>query len=412
MQDSAWKEPTPIQMQAIPCMLAGRDVLAAAPTGSGKTAAFVLPALACLNGTEKGGARALILAPTRSLATQIHRDVVRLSRGTQLKACLLKKAAARSAAGDKTSFANIDIMVSTPMRLVSVLRAGAVSLATVKMVVLDEADKLFDVGRSDKPEDTAFITQLDEILAGCTNDKLQRALFSATLGPAVHDLASSILRNPVQITVGTANAGAPSIDQKLIFVGKEEGKLLAIRQLVQQGLKPPVLVFLQDKDRAKELFHELVYDGINVDVIHSDRTQQQRDTIIENFRHGDIWVLICTDLMSRGIDFLGVNMVINYDLPQSAISYIHRIGRTGRAGRRGTAITMFTEEDMSKLRSIANVVNLSGCDVPDWMLSVKKLCTRDKKQLLLRAPNRSGISTVSGFDKKMARNRASSRHTP
>lgn len=144
---------------------------------------------------------------------------------------------------------------------------------------------------------------------------------------------------------------------------REEGKLLAMRQLIAEGLRPPVLVFLQSKDRAKELFHELVYDGINVDVIHAERTQEQRDAVIRKFRAGEIWVLICTDLMARGIDFKGVNMVINYDLPQSAVSYIHRIGRTGRAGRRGLSVTFFTEADMDSLRSVANVMRLSGCEV-------------------------------------------------
>jgi ATP-dependent RNA helicase DDX52/ROK1 len=136
-----------------------------------------------------------------------------------------------------------------------------------------------------------------------------------------------------------------------------------MRQLIAEGLRPPVLVFLQSKDRAKELFHELVYDGINVDVIHAERTQEQRDAVIRKFRSGEIWVLICTDLMARGIDFKGVNMVINYDLPQSAVSYIHRIGRTGRAGRRGLSVTFFTEADMDSLRSVANVMRLSGCEV-------------------------------------------------
>jgi len=136
-----------------------------------------------------------------------------------------------------------------------------------------------------------------------------------------------------------------------------------MRQLISEGLSPPVLVFLQSKDRAKQLFHELVYDGINVDVIHAERTQEQRNDIIKRFRTGDIWVLICTDLMARGIDFKCVNMVINYDFPQTAVSYIHRIGRTGRAGRQGRAVTFFTEADMEQLRAIANVMKLSGCEV-------------------------------------------------
>jgi len=189
----------------------------------------------------------------------------------------------------------------------------------------------------------------------------------------VHELASSILIDPVQVTVGTANAGATTIEQRLVFVGREEGKLLAVRQLVQAGLKPPVLIFLQNKDRAKDLFRELVFDGINVDIIHSDRTQQQREEAIKRFRVGDAWVLICTDLLARGVDFKGVQMVINYDLPQSAVSYIHRIGRTGRAGKSGIAVTFFTEADIPNMRSIVNVMKLSGSDVPEWLLHVKQV---------------------------------------
>jgi ATP-dependent RNA helicase DDX52/ROK1 len=223
------------------------------------------------------------------------------------------------------------------------------------------------------PSRTSFLTQIDEILAACTASGIQRCLFSATLSQIVLDLAATFLQEPVHITIGTTNAGASTIDQKLVFVGREEGKLLGIRQLIQEGLRPPVLVFVQSKERAKALLKELIYDGINVDSIHSDRTPQQREKVIEGFRRGDVWVLICTDLMARGVDFKGVQMVVNYDLPQTAVAYIHRIGRTGRAGHTGKAVTFFTEADVPRLRSIANVMKLSGCDVPEWMLSIKQV---------------------------------------
>ena len=232
-----------------------------------------------------------------------------------------------------------------------------------------------------------------------------RALFSATLGPFVLELASGFLRDAVHVTVGKENTGASSIDQKLTFCGSEEGKLLAMRQLIQQGLRPPVLLFVQSVDRAKALFRELVFDGINVEAIHADKTQAQREDIIRQFRIGDIWVLICTDLMARGVDFKGVQMVINYDLPQSAVSYIHRIGRTGRAGKKGTAVTFFTEDDLPRLRSIANVVRQSGCAVPDWMLSIKQLTTKEKRRLKYHAPERgSRVSRAAPtrFDEKQA----------
>ncbi|KAH9051767.1 hypothetical protein Ae201684P_020222 [Aphanomyces euteiches] len=169
-----------------------------------------------------------------------------------------------------------------------------------------------------------------------------------------------------------------------MFVGKEEGKLVAMKQLIQEGLKLPVLLFVQNKDRAKELYNELVYDEINVGAIHADRTKEQRDKVIKDFR---------------------VNMVINYDFPQSAVSYIHRIGRTGRNSRQGEAVTFFTENDMVHLRTIANVMKLSGCEVPEWMLNLKKASIRQRKQLLKAPPQRHRIETVSGYDLQKANKR-------
>jgi ATP-dependent RNA helicase DDX52/ROK1 len=246
-----------------------------------------------------------------------------------------------------------------------------------------------------------------------------------------------------------------------VYCGNEEGKLVAIRTLLQTSCRPPVLVFVQSKERAQELycpsvrrfvfcvndhrlrFQELLYEGVNVDVIHADRPQGKRDEVVRNFRQGITWVLICTDLMGRGIDFKGVNLVINYDFPQSVISYIHRIGRTGRAGKKGAAITYFTQvlssqcvqthcsqlmrvqEDKPMLRSIANVIKESGCEVcsfphfkvycvcidfqlefcaqtllnllqvPSWMLELKKISSRDKRQLKSIPIKRHRIDTRS-----------------
>lgn len=259
------------------------------------------------------------------------------------------------ASQSKTTLAKFDILISTPMRLVSLIRSNTIDLSNIEVIVLDEVDKLFEIdsgsrissNEEDNPSDipsnegdgnkkslgiekkSSFLTQVDEIFDTCPRSA-QLGLFSATIGPSVQELADMLLKsNYIKIIIGVANTGASTITQRLTFVGREDGKLLAIRQLIQNGIKPPVLIFLQSKERAKELFRELVYDGVNVDVIHSERTPQQREEIIKRFRLGEIWILICTDLMARGVDFKGVNMVINYDLPQSAVSYIHRIGRTG-----------------------------------------------------------------------------------
>jgi len=386
--------PTPVQMQAIPVMLESREVLSCAPTGSGKTVAFLLPLIHHLKEPRKGGYRAVVVVPTRELALQINRECVRLCEKTGLRSHCLGKVKG----GDETpkvSSPKFDILITPPNRLVYLLQHDPplVSLDKVKWLVVDEADKLFEAGVS------GFREQLSTIYRSCSGAEVRRAMFSATLGPEVENWARLNLDNMVKVRVGAANSATDTVDQQLLYCGSEHGKLVAFRDLVRQGIQPPVLVFVQTKERAQELFKELLYDDIYVDVIHADRSQQQRENTVRAFRSGGIWVLICTELMGRGIDFKGVNLVINYDFPPSAVSYIHRIGRTGRAGRSGRAVTFFTEEDRTILRTIAQVMRNSGCEVPEYMLHMKKP-TRDKrKDLEKRAPKREGIATESQYDK-------------
>jgi ATP-dependent RNA helicase DDX52/ROK1 len=397
IESSQWKEPTPIQMQALPVLAMGRDLLATAPTGSGKTAAFVLPTLLRLEKSEakllRNGPRALLLAPTRELASQICGEVQRLAAGRAFKVAVVSKALAATKDGaGQGVFSGYDLLVATPMRLLQALREGKVDLRRVRAVILDEADKLFELGREGKKNtageslepDKSFLGQVDEILAACTYPEVQRALFSATLPPLIHDLASSVLRDPVSVSVGLASnrsnythaAAVPeSVTQELVFVGREEGKLLALRQLLKQGVLPPILVFLESKERARELYHELCYDHLRVDVMHAGRSSEQRAALLEKVRAGAVWVLLCTDLCARGLDLRAVNVVVNYDLPPSCVTYVHRVGRTGRAGRAGRAVTFWTERDMEEggsLRAIANVIKLSGGQVPAWMAGLKK----------------------------------------
>jgi ATP-dependent RNA helicase DDX52/ROK1 len=183
--------------------------------------------------------------------------------------------------------------------------------------------------------------------------------------------------DPVRVTVGTLNGATKTIKQKLVYVGQEEGKLMAIRQMLAKGVEPPVIIFTETIDRAQELFRELVQHGINADIIHSSRSQTDRERVITQFRNGRIWFLITTELLARGLDFPAVSCVINYDFPLSTASYIHRIGRTGRAGKRGKAITFFTREDADALRIVANVMRQSGCEVPEWMLQLDRKKTKD-----------------------------------
>jgi ATP-dependent RNA helicase DDX52/ROK1 len=499
-----WKEPTPIQMQSIPTLLERRDLIGCSATGSGKSGAFIVPAI-FLSGapydiyynvtaehkgegkkkknkkkqkknlvsnldeshSSQGEIRALLLAPSRELAVQLHREVERLGTGKPggLSSLLLSKSnAAHVIAGTAGGKGGIDVLVSTPLRLVDAIDKG-LRLDSMRLVVLDEADRLLDAadGKTDKKhkklqkndddssessgdeddgealgqssgshQTQTFLAQMDRILSSVPASAV-RALFSATVTPTVKSLAENILRNPVDLKIaaaGSSGGANTDIDQELMFVGREEGKLLAMRQLKERGLlKPPVIVFVQSQERAQALFGELLYDGMHVDVIHAGRSRTARDNAVMKFRKGDTWIvsvisiyrrisglwlvfpmpfhshatftinsqLICTDLVARGVDFRAVNMVINYDLPTSGITYVHRIGRTGRAGRKGKAITLFTEADFDNLRTIANVMKQSGCKVEDWMLQLKKTKNTNKKS---HPPRRGNIDTTPRYDKK------------
>lgn len=455
-----WKEPTAIQMQSIPALMAKRDLIGAAPTGSGKSGSFIIPALflssapydvyydsatppsspkkkkknknakQAAKSSREGEIRALVLAPSRELAAQLHREVERLGTGKPggLSALLLNKSnAAHVIAGTAGGKSGLDVMVSTPLRLVDAIEKG-LRLDSVRIVILDEADRLLDAAdgkqgnrgggkSSDGEEDgkeaqqeeaqqpqasgsrqsQTFLVQMDVILSSVPTTAV-RALFSATVTPTVRSLAESILRNPIDLKIASAGSygGANTdIEQELMFVGREEGKLLAMRQLKDRGeLKPPAIVFVQSKERAQALFAELLYDGMHVDVIHAGRSRTARENAVAKFRKGETWVLICTDLVARGVDFRAVNMVINYDLPASGITYVHRIGRTGRAGRKGRAIALFTEADFVNLRTIANVMKQSGCKVEDWMLQLRK---NNRKT---PPPRRANINTTPNYDRK------------
>jgi len=503
IENGKWLEPTPIQMQAVPSLMERRDVMGCAPTGSGKTGAFVLPAIVLAkcseeiyygqsnhakgtigaeSANEKGGKnnktnkknkgkankqehdlrghiRTILLAPSRELASQLHREILRLSTSMPGKfhCALLSKANAGLATSNQLGGkAGLDCLVATPLRLVESLERG-MKLRGVRLVVLDEADRLLDASdgssnhrgggkKKEKKKDDSdsededseedsdedeeqnhpqqqqqpqsgssqsrtFLQQIDSILASLPASAT-RALFSATLGPSVRHLSESILRSPIDITTGihagiggNAAAGGASehIAQELKFVGREEGKLLAVRQLVAEGITPPVLIFLQSQERARALFGELLYDGIRVDVLHAGRSHAAREGAVTKFRRGETWVLICTDLVARGVDFKGVNLVINYDLPAEGVTYVHRIGRTGRAGRSGRAITFFTEADFDNLRTIANVMRLSGCKVPEWMLTMKKQGSRSGKS---NVPMKRGdIDTTPRSERRWKKNK-------
>ncbi|XP_020801901.1 probable ATP-dependent RNA helicase DDX52 [Drosophila serrata] len=382
-------QPTPIQMQALPVLLQRRALMACAPTGSGKTLAFLTPIIDGLRAHRTTGLRALVLAPTRELSQQIYRECAELTRETGLRTHFISKVSEAKQKQGAECKQRYDILVSTPNRVRFLLQQQPplLDLSHVEWFVLDEADRLMEEGQNN------FKEQLDDIYAACSNPAKCVAFFSATYTVPVAKWALRHLKNLVRVTVGVQNSATDTVQQELLFVGSESGKLVAMRDLVRQGLQPPVLVFVQSKERAKQLFEELLYDGINVDVIHAERSQHQRDNCVRAFREGSIWVLICTELMGRGIDFKGVNLVINYDFPPTTISYIHRIGRTGRAGRPGRAITFFTQEDTANLRSVAQIIKNSGGTVPEYMLQMKKVRKSEAKMRAKKPLDREDITT-------------------
>ncbi|PWO00874.1 P-loop containing nucleoside triphosphate hydrolase protein [Tilletiopsis washingtonensis] len=392
--------PTPVQCAASAVLLDDRDLLAGAPTGSGKTMAYLIPLLHHLRGPKPGPVRALIVAPTRELATQIHDQLRKISGPRGVRACVLTKANEGNLKQGEGKKGIFDVLITTPMRLVNALEAKEVDLSGVRHLVLDEADRLLEEG---------FLEQTDAVLAACSHPELRKALFSATLPAGVEEMARTFMVDAVRVIVGTKDAANESINQTLTYVGSEEGKLHALRALVHEGkLKPPALLFVQSIARARELFQELVYDGLHVDVIHGERPRAQRDAVVDAFKRGDVWVLICTELLARGIDFKGVRLVINYDFPQSTQAYIHRIGRSGRAGRQGEAITFYTKDDAPHLRSIANIMKNSGAEVPEWMLSLKKSSQNARNKLKRQAPERIDVRVAAGstLGRKTANKRA------
>mmetsp|Transcript_34709 Transcript_34709/g.61049 ORF Transcript_34709/g.61049 Transcript_34709/m.61049 type:complete len:427 (+) Transcript_34709:195-1475(+) len=376
-----FEKPTPIQSYAIPYVLAERDVIGIAPTGSGKTLAYMLPIVAKLKASrkEKPRLKTVIVAPTKELSRQLFREILVLTEGTGLKIHLLSKDSYEAKVWRKT----YDVLIATPLNLVHKLDTK--TLKSIKYLVLDEADQLFELG---------FADQIDSILRQCTHKSQVKLMFSATMLPSVEILVKTIMVDPVHLAIGSKNAAVSSISQELKFCSTEQGKMIALQQMIAEGsLSPPVLVFVQSKHRAKELFTEIVSQNVRVGMVHSDMTVTERDKAIKNFRLGYVWVLICTDLMARGIDFKGVNLVINYDFPQSMVAYIHRVGRTGRAGEGGRAVTFYTYEDAPYLKIVAHVMSMSGIQVPEWITKLHGKGRKDRKQLIKKPVRREKISS-------------------
>uniref|UniRef100_A0A0M3KBP9 ATP-dependent RNA helicase n=1 Tax=Anisakis simplex TaxID=6269 RepID=A0A0M3KBP9_ANISI len=389
------KEPSPIQMQALPIMRQRRELLASAPTGSGKTLAFIIPiAMECVRlkrmpKYQQGGKLiALVLEPTRELAKQTYMQFMKYTQKLPISCALMED--------NKLPSGGADVIVSTPNRMVYLIENSEGDLKLFKWLrwlIIDESDRLFETTEGDSK---CFRNQLSKVYQACDGKFTHRAFFSATFSYEVEDWCKTNLHNVAMVCIGARNSAVDSVEQQLVFAGSEYGKIIAVRSLFQQGFEPPALIFVQSKDRARQLYSEInsFNPPIPTALISSERSEKERDAALTKFRDGSIWVLVCTELIGRGLDLKGVNLVINFDLPTSVVNYIHRIGRTGRAGRRGRSITYFTEKDLDVVRPIATVISQAGFAVPEYTLRMKKLNRNDRKDLLRRPPKRKNIGAV------------------
>jgi ATP-dependent RNA helicase DDX52/ROK1 len=508
LAQQAYKIPTEVQMGSLPLLLRPKialgesidevedsngdvhvDLLAVAPTGSGKTLAFLIPILDQIIQRRRVSEgkehilEAIVVAPTKELASQIVNEAKKLSLGTGVKVVGMRKGMRIMQEDDSNDqmedssdeegdgeedgseaqkprkkpsqpAAKADILISTPGLLFSALSTGSESLPTVRTLVLDEADVLLD---------QLFRDQTLGIWNSCTNPELRVTLWSATMGSNIESLASSTIQSRrsrldlapsshiIRLVVGLKDSAIPNITHRLVYAATEPGKLIALRQLLRptaksadatQSLRPPFLVFTQTIPRAVALHSELLYDipseaggSSRIAVLHAELSDNARSTIMSRFRNGEVWVLITTDILSRGVDFRGINGVVNYDVPNSGASYIHRVGRTGRAGREGgVAVTFYTTEDIPYVKAVANIIAASEkaagkpeseAGMKKWLLDALPTPSKqEKKKLKLHGVEarrgglgektkdgngkgrwKSQISTKSGYERKLEHNR-------
>ncbi len=355
-QELGYKEPTPVQAGAIPYALAGRDVVGTAQTGTGKTAAFLLPILHRFIGQPRGGTRALILSPTRELAEQISEVCRGLAKHTQIQSALVVGGRPMGPQ-EKALRAGVDIIVATPGRLLDFLQRGATKFERATTLVLDEADSLFDMG---------FLPDVKRIIARMPV-RAHTMLFSATMPPVIAKLANEVLRDPASVQIGRRSSTAVGITQAAYPVPTHL-KTALLRHLLRETEMPSVLVFTRTKHQAKKLAKVVATDGFTVAELHSNRTPSQRATAMEGFRRGNYQVMVATNIAARGLDVNHITHVISTDVPDVPEDYVHRIGRTGRAGASGDAFILVSRDEEESLARIERQVGqrLPRITLPDF----------------------------------------------
>lgn len=345
VQQMGYVEPTPIQAQAIPVVLQGGDVVGSAQTGTGKTAAFALPIIQRLGG--HGKLRCLILEPTRELALQVEEAFQKFAKFTDLRVTIVYGGVGYGKQLEDLK-RGMDILAATPGRLLDHLEQGNCSLADIDILVLDEVDRMLDMG---------FLPDVKRIVQKCPKAR-QTLFFTATLPPELEQLAGWALRNPVKVEIGRQRSPAETISHAFYPVVASQ-KFDLLQLLLERTDFKSVLIFSRTRMGADRIAHRLISKGHTVGVMHSDRSQRERIEALDGFKSGKFEVLVATDIAARGLDIAGVSHVINYDVPENAEDYVHRIGRTGRAHATGDAFTLVTEDDVRDARSIERYMGLT-----------------------------------------------------
>ncbi len=359
VSELGYHAPTPIQMQAIPPVLRGLDLLASAQTGTGKTAGFMLPLLQRVSEqppAKSNHIRVLILAPTRELAAQIHASVIQYGQYLKVRSAVVYGGVKINPQMMRLR-AGVEILIATPGRLLDLFQQRAIRFDMLDTVVLDEADRMLDMG---------FIHDIKRIIAQLPSQR-QTLLFSATFSKEICQLASQFMKNPVEISVTPRNEAAPTIKQMVHPVDKGR-KAALLSHLIRQESWAQALVFCKTKHGANKLVKLLAEDGIEAIAIHGNKSQSQRTKALADFKAGKVHILVATDIAARGIDIEELPMVINFDLPQVAEDYVHRIGRTGRAGMVGGAISLVCADEIRQLQSIEKLIKsrLERVEIDDF----------------------------------------------
>jgi superfamily II DNA/RNA helicase len=363
IEEMGYRSPTPIQRQAIPVVLMGRDVLGCAQTGTGKTAGFTLPLLDILTGSRARARmpRSLILEPTRELALQVAENFLKYGKYLKLNHALLIGGESMS---DQKEALNrgVDVLIATPGRLLDLFERGGLLLTDVKVLVIDEADRMLDMG---------FIPDVERIVSLLPRTR-QTLFFSATIAPEIRRLADAFLQNPKEITVSKSASVATTITERLAMVA-EHDKREALRRMIRSEDVQNALIFCNRKRDVDILFKSLSRHNFSVGALHGDMTQPMRFATLEKFKANEIRLLVCSDVAARGLDIGGLSHVFNFDVPHHAEDYVHRIGRTGRAGREGRAFTIATPEDRMAVEAIEKLTGhaiphfaVEGLDPVEW----------------------------------------------